>query len=282
MSSTIRTGVLLIALTALFLWIGNLIAGETGLIFAFILALAMNFFSYWYSDKLVLTIYRARPLSEEDAPQVYRALRELIQNAHLPMPRVFITPMQAPNAFATGRNPKNACICVTQGLLELLEFEELKGVLSHELAHIKNRDTLIQTVTATIAGAIMFLAQMARWVAIFGGYGGRDRERGGNVLALILVAIVAPIAALLIQMAISRQREFQADAGGAKFSRNPLGLANALLKLENYSRYSRAEVSPATAHLFIVNPLRGRSLLNLFSTHPPIALRVERLRKLAG
>lgn len=281
MVATFRTFLLLMVLTALFLWIGQLIAGQTGLVIAFILALAMNFFSYWYSDKIVLSLYRAKPLPPESAPEIYRAVEELCQEANLPMPRIYYINTEMPNAFATGRNPKNSAICVTRGLLNLLDYEEIKGVLGHELAHIKNRDTLVQTVAATIAGAIMFLANMARWAMIFGGYSD-DRDRGGNPFALLLIAIVAPIAALLIQMAISRQREFYADERGAKFSRNPLGLANALIKLDEYSKYRRYEVSPATAHLFIVNPLKGSGIASLFSTHPPIPARVERLRKMAG
>ena len=281
MVAALRTFLLLVMLTALFLWIGQLIAGQTGMMIAFILALAMNFFSYWYSDRIVLSIYRAKPLSPQSAPQVYKAVEELCQQANLPVPRIYYINTEMPNAFATGRNPRNSAICVTRGLLNIMDYEELKGVLGHELAHIKNRDTLVQTVAATIAGAIMVLANMARWAMIFGGYSD-DRERGANPLAFLIVAIVAPIAALLIQMAISRQREFHADARGAKFAKNPLGLANALIKLDEYSRYRRYRISPATAHLFIVNPLKGSGLSSLFSTHPPIPVRVERLRKMAA
>ncbi len=275
-----RTFLLLLTLTLLFIWIGQLIAGQTGMMIAFILALAMNFFSYWYSDKIVLSIYRAKPLSPQSAPQVYKAVEELCQQANLPVPRIYYINTEMPNAFATGRNPRNSAICVTRGLLNIMDYEELKGVLGHELAHIKNRDTLIQTIAATIAGAIMVLANMARWAMIFGGYSD-DRERGANPLAFLIVAIVAPIAALLIQMAISRQREFHADASGAKFAKNPLGLANALIKLEEYSKHRKYAVHPATAHLFIVNPLKGGGIASLFSTHPPIPVRVERLRKMA-
>jgi len=274
-----RTFLLLLALTLLFIWIGQLIAGQTGMMIAFILALAMNFLSYWYSDKIVLSIYRAKPLFPQSAPQVYKAVEELCQEANLPVPRIYYINTDMPNAFATGRNPRNSAICVTRGLLNIMDYEELKGVLAHELAHIKNRDTLIQTVAATIAAAIMVLANMARWAMFFGGYS-NDRERGANPLALLIVAIVAPVAALLIQMAISRQREFHADANGAKFAKNPLGLANALIKLEEYSKHRKYAVPPATAHLFIVNPLREGSIASLFSTHPPIAVRVERLKRM--
>lgn len=280
MISTFRTGILLLVLTLFFIWIGDLIAGQTGMIFAFLLALVMNFLSYWYSDKIVLGIYRAQPLPETEAPMVYKAIREIIEEAKVPMPKVYIMHADAPNAFATGRNPKNACVCVTSGLLRILNYDELKGVLAHEIAHIRNRDTLIQTVAATIAGAIMVLANMARWAAIFGGYD-RDRRDMANSFVLILVAILAPIAALIIQMAISRQREFGADESGAKFARSPHGLADALLKLDQYARHGRMQAHPTTAHIFIVNPLRGSGIANLFSTHPPIHVRVERLRRLS-
>lgn len=280
MISTMKTFMLLLILSLLLIWIGGVVAGQTGATIAFIIALCLNFFSYWYSDRLILTLYSAREVRREELPQVYEILEELVQEAKLPMPRVYLMKSDMANAFATGRNPAHSAVCVTTGILNLLNRDELKGVLAHELAHIKNRDTLIQTITATIAMAIMFLASIARWAAIFGGYS-RDRERGANILVLLIISILAPIAALIIQMAISRAREFYADSKGAGIAKNPMGLASALRKLEQNVRLSRVTASPATSHLFIINPLRGGGIATLFSTHPPIAVRVERLYKMA-
>ncbi|MFH1996426.1 MAG: zinc metalloprotease HtpX [Candidatus Omnitrophota bacterium] len=273
----LKTGILLIALTFLFLVVGQAIGGRTGVIYAFIFALVFNVGSYWFSDKIVLAMYRAAPLARSEAPQVYQILEGLAVQARLPMPKVYMIPQEAPNAFATGRNPQNACVCVTKGLTDLLDHGQLKGVLAHELAHVKNRDMLIMTMTAVIAGAVMMLANMARWSAIFGGYG-RDRNRGGNVFGLLAVSIIAPIAALLIQLAISRSREYAADAAGARFAMNSTGLAEALKKMQGARGYRRLEAAPQTAHLFIVNPLKNDFISNLFSTHPPIEERIKRLR----
>lgn len=277
-----KTTVLLIALTLLFVWVGSMFGGRQGAVFAFAIAMGMNFFSYWFSDKIVLKMYGAREVSEQESPTYYGIVRELTMQAGLPMPRIYIIPTNAMNAFATGRNPNHAAVAVTEGMLNSLKREELRGVLGHELSHIRNRDILISTIVATIAGAIMMLANMARWTAIFGGYGGRDEEenRGGG-LAMLLIAILAPIAALIIQMAISRSREYAADKGGALLTGNPLGLASALEKLQQASMVRPIDASSATAHLFIVNPLSGRSFAAIFSTHPPIEERIKRLRAMA-
>lgn len=278
-----KTTVLLVVLTLLLVWIGGMVGGQHGAMYAFGIALCMNVFTYWFSDKIVLRMYGAQEISENESPEYYRAVRELAASGGLPMPRMYIIPTQAMNAFATGRNPGHAAVAVTQGLLRALTREELKGVLGHELSHIKNRDILISTIVATIAGAIMMLSNMARWAAIFGGYGGRNEEEGnrGNGFALLFMAILAPIAALLIQMAISRSREYAADKGGALLSNDPQGLANALIKLQQASIAKPMEAGQSTAHLFIVNPLSGRSFATLFSTHPPIEERVKRLRAMA-
>lgn len=248
------------------------------MVFAFILAMGMNFFSYWYSDKIVLRMYRAREVSPQENPQIYQIVGQIAENASLPMPRIYIIPDASPNAFATGRNPEHAVVAVTEGLLKLMDREEIAGVLSHELAHVKNRDILIGSIAATMAGAIMILASMARWAAIFGG--GRDDDEGGGLggIGLIAMSILAPIAALLIQMAISRSREYHADATGANFVGQPYGLASALEKLGAYSRKLPLAANPSTAHMFIVNPLSARKMANLFSTHPPLEERIARLR----
>ncbi|MFO0794623.1 MAG: zinc metalloprotease HtpX [Candidatus Brocadiaceae bacterium] len=278
-----KTTLLLVVLTLLLVWIGGMVGGQHGAMYAFAIALCMNFFSYWFSDKIVLRMYGAQEVSERESPAYYKTVKELTESAGLPMPRMYIIPTHAMNAFATGRNTTHAAVAVTQGLLGSLTHEELKGVLGHELSHIKNRDILISTIVATIAGAIMMLSNMARWAALFGGYGGRNEEEGnrGNGLAILFMAILAPIAALLIQMAISRSREYAADKGGALLSKNPQGLANALLKLQQASIARPMEAGQSTAHLFIVNPLSGRSFATLFSTHPPIEERVKRLRAMA-
>ncbi len=277
----IKTGFLLMLLTMLFVWIGGYFGGQAGATYAFMFALIMNVSAYWFSDKIVLTMYGAKEAQENEVPELYNIVKELTLSAKLPMPKICIAPQNSPNAFATGRSPKHAAVCVTQGILNLLSREELKGVIAHELAHIKNRDTLIMTVAATIAGAITMLATWARWAAIFGGFGGRGgRSRDSNVLGYLFMLIVAPIAAMLIQLAISRSREYSADKRGAYIASDPAGLSAALLKLEKGAKNYRMQASHATAHLFIVNPLRSGGLAALFSTHPPVKDRVERLRKL--
>jgi heat shock protein HtpX len=281
MTNVLRTTVLLAALTALFLVIGGAIGGNQGLFIAFVFALLMNFASYWFSDKIVLSMYGAREVSLNEAPDLYRLIQRLAQRAGIPMPRVYIIPSDAPNAFATGRNPQHGAVAVTEGILRMLDTDELAGVLAHELGHIRNRDTLIMTVAATLAGAITMLAHMAQWGAIFG-FGRRDEEDsgGGGVLGLLFMAILAPIAATLIQLAISRGREYFADSTGAAVAGSPSGLARALEKLHYASQRLPMDANPATAHLFIVNPLTGGSLVNLFSTHPPIEERIRRLRRM--
>lgn len=274
----IKTGLLLAVLTMLLVWMGSFFGGSRGAMIAFIVALALNGISYWYSDKIVLALYKAKEVPERQFHHLYALVRELAGNANLPMPRIYMTEIRSPNAFATGRNPEKAVVCVTKGLLELLDENELRGVLAHELAHIKNRDTLIMTVTAAIAGAIMMLASMARWVAIFGGYS-RSRRDSGNLISLIAISIIAPIAALIVQLAISRSREYVADKNGAYFAKDPMGLASALKRLEVASKTRPMQQSSMqTAHLFIVNPFHGNFIAGLFSTHPPIEERVRRLQ----
>ena len=280
MSSRIRTTLLLALLTMLIIWIGGRFGGQSGMIVAFAFAVIMNFGSYWFSDKIVLAMYRAQPLDENQAPELYRIVRELASEAQIPTPRIYMVPEETPNAFATGRNPQNAVVAVTEGLWRLLSPEEIRGVLAHEISHVKNRDILVSSIAATLGGVVMMLANMAKWGAIFGGFGGRDDEEGGDgILALLVTAILAPIAAMLIQLAISRSREYLADETGARLSHRPESLARALEKLEMASqRIPMENAQPATAHMFIVNPLSGRSLANLFSTHPPIEERIRRLR----
>jgi heat shock protein HtpX len=282
MSSVLRTTVLLAALTALFLVIGGALGGNQGLVVAFIFALLMNFASYWFSDKIVLRMYGAQEVSLNEAPDLFRLVQRLAQRAGIPMPRVYIIPSDSPNAFATGRNPEHAAVAVTEGIMRLLDEQELAGVLAHELGHVRNRDTLIMTVAATLAGAITMLAHMAQWGALFGGFGSRndDEDSGGGMLGLLFMAILAPIAAMLIQLAISRSREYFADSTGAVIAGSPLGLARALEKLHYASQRLPLNPNPATAHLFIVNPLSGASFATLFSTHPPIEERIRRLRRL--
>lgn len=252
------------------------------MLIALVLAAAMNLGSYWFSDKIVLAMYRAQPLDERQAPELYNMVRELAMSANLPMPRLFLIPNDTPNAFATGRNPEHAVVAVTEGLMRLLTLDEIRGVLAHELSHVKNRDILVGSIAATLAGVIMILANMARWTAIFGGFrGGDDEEGGGGIIALLITSIVAPVAAMLIQMAISRSREYLADETGARISHNPNSLASALEKLSLASqRLPMTDARPETAHMFIVNPLSGRSMANLFSTHPPIEERIRRLRSM--
>ena len=277
--NTLKTAFFLTLLTGLFIVIGDLLGGRAGVIIAFIFALGMNFFSYFFSDKIALTMYKAKPVSQEEAPELYAIVKTLCERANLPMPRIYIIPQAAPNAFATGRDPKHAAVAVTQGALELLTREELMGVLGHELGHIKHRDILISTIASTIAGAIMFLADMIRWAAIFGGLSGDDDE---HPIILIAMAIVAPFAAMLIQLAISRAREYEADRAGAIYSGNPLYLASALEKLDAYAKQIPFRGNPATENLFIVNPFSAKGLMTLFSTHPPIEERIRRLREMAA
>jgi heat shock protein HtpX len=282
MSNTLKTGLLLAVLTALFLLIGNAVGGQNGMVMAFGLAVLMNFGAYWFSDKIVLRMYGAKEVSEAEAPQLHGVVRRLSLAAGLPMPKVYLIPTDSPNAFATGRNPEHAAVAVTEGILRLLSPDELEGVLAHEMAHVRNRDILVGTVAATLAGAVMMLARFAQFAAIFGG-GGRDRdeEGGGGIVGMLFMAIVAPIGAMLIQMAVSRSREYLADETGAKFCGKPLSLARALEKISGISREVPMDATPATAHMFIVSPLTGKGVLSLFSTHPPVEKRVERLRSLA-
>ncbi len=272
-----KTAILLGAMTGLILICGQLLGGRTGMIVALGFAAVMNLGSYWFSDKIVLARYRAKPVSVDDAPRLHTILDGLCARAEMPKPKLFILPQRAPNAFATGRNPSHAAVAVTAGLLESMDQEEVEGVIAHELAHIRNRDILISSVAATIAGAITMLASFARFGALFG-LGGRD-ERGGGVLGMLAMAILAPVAALLIQMAVSRSREYAADATGAKIAGSPHGLARALEKLGQLSRRVPMDASPATSHMFIVTPLSAAGLVNMFSTHPPVD---ERIRRLLG
>jgi heat shock protein HtpX len=279
MSNIFKTALLLGVLTAMLVVIGGAVGGQQGMMIAFVFALAMNFFSYWFSDKMVLAMYRAQPVDEATAPGVYRIVRRLATRADMPMPRLYVIPSDTPNAFATGRNPEHAVVAVTEGITRILDEEELEGVLAHELSHVKNRDVLISTIAATLAGAITYLAHMAQWAAMFGGGRHGDNEEGGtNPFAAILMAILAPIAAMLVQMAVSRSREYAADATGARMAGKTWGLAKALEKLQMAQQVVPMNATPATAHLFIVNPLSGRSFATLFSTHPPLEDRIARLR----
>lgn len=282
--NSMKTVILMAGLAGLLMLIGGAAAGDQGIIAAFIFALAMNFFSYWFSDKLVLTMYRAQEVSEREAPELYATVRHLAERAGLPMPRIYIIPTNTPNAFATGRNPNHAAVAVTEGILRILNRDELAGVLGHELGHIKNRDILIQTIAATFASAISFLAYMARWGAIFG-FGGNDDDEGGGILGLLVMAIVAPLAAAIIQLAISRSREYMADETGARISGQPLSLASALQKLSLGVQRYPMQATPshnATAHMFIMKPFAGGGLASLFSTHPSTQERIARLQQLAG
>lgn len=271
-----KTFLLMGALTILLVFVGNALGGEQGMLIAFTFAAVMNFGTYWFSDKIVLSMYHAQPLQPADNPALFQMTEELTARAGLPMPRLYIIDNPQPNAFATGRNPQHAAVAVTSGILRLLPREELQGVIAHELAHIKNKDILIGTVAATVAGAISMLASMAQWAMIFGGRGSHDRDEG-NPIAAIVTMIVAPIAAMLIQLAISRAREFAADETAAHIIGSPLGLASALRKLQIKAEQIPMETSPATAHMFIVNPLSGGGFAKLFSTHPPMEERIARL-----
>jgi heat shock protein HtpX len=278
--NTIRTTLLLGALTGLLMLIGGYFGGKNGIVIAFLFAMVMNFGSYWFSDKIVLRMYKAQKISESQAPELYGIVKNLALRGNLPMPRVYVIPENTPNAFATGRDENHAVVAVTEGITRILNRDELEGVIGHELTHIKNKDMLIGSIAATLAGAIVMLANMAQWAAIFGGVSRDDDEGGGGLIGLILMAILAPIAATIIQMAISRSREFLADAGGAKISGKPYGLAGALEKLQRASQAIPMDANPSTAHMFIVNPLTGGSLMSLFSTHPPLEERIARLKSM--
>jgi len=277
MGNTFKTAFLLTALTLLLLFIGRIFGGQNGMLIALIFAAVLNFVSYFYSDKIALAMYRAQPVTREELPRAYQIVERLTQKIGIPMPKMYVLPTDSPNAFATGRNPEHASVAMTQGILNLLTDEELEGVLAHELGHVRNCDILISSIAATVAGAITYLAEMARWGMIFGGYE-RDRDnRGGGGFAALFMLILAPIAAMLIQLAVSRSREYQADETGAHFTGNPYALASALAKLDAYSKRVPLQATPSTAHLFIVQPFLGMSFGSMFSTHPPIAKRIERL-----
>jgi heat shock protein HtpX len=277
-----KTFLLMLVLTVLLVIVGSAIGGRSGAVYAFVFAALMNFFSYWFSDKIVLRMYGAKEVTQSESPQLYGIVAELTSKASLPMPKVYIMENETPNAFATGRNPEHAAVAVTTGIMRILSKEELMGVIGHELSHIQHRDILISTIAATMAGAISMLATMARWGAMFGGMRSDDDEGrgGGNILVVLFVSIFASIAAMLIQMAISRSREYYADEGGAHLS-HPLSLAKALGKLEMASQRIPMQANPSTAHMFIVNPLRGGGVLSLFSTHPPMEERIARLEEMA-
>ncbi|MGA9115167.1 MAG: zinc metalloprotease HtpX [Bacteroidota bacterium] len=278
--NAMKTVFLMALLTVLLVFVGRLLGGEGGMILAFAFAVIINFGSYWFSDKIVLRMYKAQEIQRQDDPALFQMVEELAQRGGVPVPRVYVIPSDQPNAFATGRDPRHAAVAVTQGITRMLSRDELRGVLAHELAHVKHRDILVGTIAATAAGAISMIANMAQWAMIFGGRGSSDEE-GGNPLGGLLMIILAPIAAMLIQMAISRSREFMADEGGARMSGAPLSLANALRKLEQKAQQIPMDASPSTAHMFIVNPLRGGGIMKLFSTHPPMAERIARLEALA-
>jgi heat shock protein HtpX len=278
LSNVFKTALLLTAMTLLLMLAGRAFGGQRGMLMALIFAAIMNFISYFFSDKIALAMYRAQPITREELPRVYNIVERLAQKVGLPTPKVYLIPTDSPNAFATGRNPNHASVAVTQGILGLLTDDELEGVIAHELGHVRNRDILISSIAATLAGAITFLAHIARWGMIFGGYGGdRDDRRGGGLGALLMI-FLAPFAAMLIQLAVSRSREYGADDTGAHWTGNPYALASALAKIDSYSRRLPLVASPSTAHLFIIQPLLGgMSFGNLFSTHPPTAKRIERL-----
>jgi len=281
MTNTLKTTFLLALLTVVFVMVGNVLGGQSGMMIAFGMAVVMNVGSYWFSDKIVLRMYKAQEVSESDDPQLYGMVSRLSSAAGIPMPKVYIIPQDSPNAFATGRNPKNAAVAVTSGIRRLLSADELEGVMAHEIAHVSNRDILIGTIAATLAGAVMMLAQFARFAAIFSG-GNRDNRGGGGGIVLLVSVIVAPLAAMLIQMAISRSNEYRADASGARYCGRPESLASALEKISAWSKRVPMAASPATAHMFILSPLRGGGLMSLFSTHPPTEKRVERLLSMRG
>src|SRR6516165_12502635 len=277
MGNTFKTALLLTAMTLFLLFIGQMLGGERGMVIALVFAVVMNFASYFFSDKIALAAYRAQPVTREQLPRAYEIVERLSQKIGISMPRIYVIPSESPNAFATGRNPEHASVAMTEGILNLLNDEEMEGVLAHELGHVKNRDILISSVAATLAGAITLIARLGYWASLFGGGGGRDdRDRGSGFVGLLML-IVAPIAATLIQLAVSRSREYEADASGAKCTGNPYALASALQKLDAYSKRLPMQATPSTAHLFIVAPLLGINFASLFATHPPIAKRIERL-----
>ena len=279
MGNFLKTTVLLAAMTGLLIVIGDYFGGQQGMVIAFVIAAVMNFVSYFFSDKIALAMYRAQPVSRQDLPRLYAIVERLTQKMGYPMPKLYVIPTDSPNAFATGRNPSHASVAVTRGILSLLDEEELEGVLAHELGHVRNRDILISSVAATIAGAITMLARMGYYASLFGGYSSRDNDRrgGGGAIGALLMLFLAPIAATLIQLAVSRSREYGADEAGAHVTGNPYALARALQKLDAYSKRRPMLATPSTAHLFIVQPLAGVDFASLFSTHPPIAKRIERL-----
>jgi heat shock protein HtpX len=278
--NTVKTVLLMTSMMVLLILVGGWIGGSDGMIFAFIISLVMNFGSYWFSDKIVLMMYKAREVNEAESPRLYSLVARTASASQLPMPKVYVIPTETPNAFATGRSPEHAAVAVTEGIMSMLSDDELEGVLAHEFAHIKHRDILTGTIVATMVGTITFLARMAGWSMMFGGGSNRDRRDSGGVGEIVLL-ILAPIAAVLVQLAISRSREFAADEGGARATGRPLSLANALQKLERGAEQIPMTASPATAHLFIVNPLRGEGIAKLFSSHPPTAERIGRLQKIA-
>jgi len=281
MNNLLKTTILLGAMTGLIMLFGDLLGGRRGVEMAFVFAAVMNFFSYWFSDQIALRSYNAQPLGPTDAPELYAIVNELAAAAQIPMPRLYMIDSDTPNAFATGRNPRHAAVAVTRGIMRICNRSELKGVLGHELSHVINRDILTSSIAATLAGAVMMIASWARWAAIFG-IGGSDEDERGGMLGLLLMAILGPIAATVIQLAISRTREYQADASGARLVHNPMYLASALHKLEAANERMPLDASPSTAHLFIVNPLSGEGMMRLFSTHPPIEERIRRLEQMAA
>ncbi len=278
-----KTTLLMAALTVLLVLVGGFIGGNNGMMFAFVFALVMNFGSYWFSDKIVLAMYHAKEITVDQNPTIFEIVQDLSTRASLPMPRIYMIASEQPNAFATGRDPQHAAVAVTEGIMKLMPKNEIRAVIAHELAHVKHRDILIASIAATIAGAITMLANMAQWAMIFGGFGGRNSrdDEGSNPIAALIMIIVAPIAAMLVQMAISRSREFDADEGGAKISGDPMALANALRHLESAKQEIPMRATPATAHMFIINPLTGKSFMNMFSTHPPIEDRIARLEEMS-
>jgi heat shock protein HtpX len=276
MGNTFKTALLLTSLTLLLLFIGRIFGGQNGMLLALLLAAVLNFVSYFYSDKIALAMYRAKPVTREELPRAYQIVERLTQRVGIPMPKIYVIPTDSANAFATGRNPNHASVAVTHGILGLLNDEELEGVLAHELGHVRNRDILISSIAATVAGAVTYLADMARWGMIFGGYERDDNNRGGGIGALLML-FLAPVAAMMIQLAVSRSREYQADETGAHLTGNPYALASALAKLDAYSKRLPLQAMPSTAHLFIVQPFLGMNFGGLFATHPPIAKRIERL-----
>lgn len=282
MNNMLRTTLLLAALTGLIVWLGGMLGGSQGAVVALVFAAVMNLGSYWFSDRIVIKMYGGQEIREHDDPELYALVQGLAQRNNMPMPRLFLIPSESPNAFATGRNPEHAAVALTAGIRRILTRRELEGVLAHELAHVTNRDILISSIAATLAGAIMMLARMAQWGMMFGGGRRDEREGGGGALGLVVTMIVAPLAAMVIQMAISRSREFQADDTGARLVRDPEALASALRKIADASAQVPLDASPQTAHMFIINPLRSHMLQNLFSTHPPLEQRLERLQRVAA